>query len=137
MVYYFQKMDKQRTLMVQENGQRTILEEAVLTILERLCLRHGSSWEGRRTAAACYLEITQKVPILLSEIHQDLLFPTRALRDPSCVWINYRAVDTVCKAGKETLIRFHDDSILLVQADVRCIRRSMCLCERYLAFLNT
>jgi len=105
-------------------------------ILQRLCLRYGSTCEGRREAAACNLDIHQKVPILLSEVYQDILFPTRALRNPECIWINYRAVDEIRRKEKGCIVQFHDESELFVSVDVRCIRRSMQLCKRYLSFLN-
>lgn len=136
MVYYLRRIDERSYLMVQENGQQTVLQEPLLVILQRLCLRHGSTCEGRREAAACNLDIHQKVPILLSEVYQDILFPTRALRNPECIWINYRAVDEIRRKEKGCIVQFHDESELFVSVDVRCIRRSMQLCKRYLSFLN-
>ena len=127
MVYYLRRIDERSCLMVQENGQQTVLQEPLLVILQRLCLRYGSTCEGRREAAACNLDIHQKVPIL---------FPTRALRNPECIWINYRAVDEIRRKEKGCIVQFHDESELFVSVDVRCIRRSMQLCKRYLSFLN-
>ena len=72
MVYYLQRIDERSCLMVQENQQQARLQEPVLVILQRLCMRHGSTFEGRRAAAARNLDIHQKVPILLSEIYRDI-----------------------------------------------------------------
>ena len=132
MVYYLQRIDERSCLMVQENQQQARLQASVLVILQRLCMRHGSTFEGRRAAAARNLDIHQKVPILLSEIYRDVLFPTKAMRNPDCIWINYRAVDE-----KGCVVQFHDESKLSLSVDIRCIRRSMRLCERYLSFLNS
>ena len=123
--------------MGQENPQQARLQEPVLVILQRLCMRHGSTFEGRRAAAALNLDIHQKVPILLSEIYRDVLFPTKAMRNPDCIWINYRAVDEVRRLEKGCVVQFHDESKLSLSVDIRCIRRSMRLCERYLSFLNS
>ena len=131
MVYYLQRIDERSCLMVQENQQQARLQEPVLVILQRLCMRHGSTFEGRRAAAARNLDIHQKVPILLSEIYRDVLFPTKA------IWINYRAVDEVRRLEKGCVVQFHDESKLSLSVDIRCIRRSMRLCERYLSFLNS
>lgn len=136
MVYYLRKIDERSCLLVQENEQHAQLQEPILTILQRLCLRHGSTFEGRRAAAASNLDIHQKVPVLLSEVYQDVLFPTKAIRNPDCIWINYRAVDELRRSEKGCVIRFLDESELCILVDVRCIRRSMRLCERYLHFLN-
>ena len=130
MVYYLQRIDERSCLMVQENQQQARLQEPVLVILQRLCMRHGSTFEGRRAAAARNLDIHQKVPILLSEIYRDVLFPTKAMR-------NYRAVDDVHRLEKGCVVQFHDESKLSLSVDIRCIRRSMRLCERYLSFLNS
>ena len=129
MVYYLQRIDERSCLMVQENQQQARLQEPVLVILQRLCMRHGSTFEGRRAAAARNLDIHQKVPILLSE--------TKAMRNPDCIWINYRAVDEVYRLEKGCVVQFHDESKLSLSVDIRCIRRSMRLCERYLSFLNS
>ena len=48
MVYYLRRIDERSCLMVQENGQQTVLQEPLLVILQRLCLRYGSTCEGRR-----------------------------------------------------------------------------------------
>ena len=74
---------------------------------------------------------------LLSEIYRDVLFPTKAMRNPDCIWINYRAVDDVHRLEKGCVVQFHDESKLSLSVDIRCIRRSMRLCERYLSFLNS
>lgn len=137
MVYYLQRIDERSCLMVQENQQQARLQEPVLVILQRLCMRHGSTFEGRRAAAALNLDIHQKVPILLSEIYRDVLFPAKAMRNPDCIWINYRAVDEVRRLEKGCVVQFHDESKLSLSVDIRCIRRSMRLCERYLSFLNS
>ena len=92
--------------------------------------------EGRKEAASYNLQIYQKIPILLSEIHQDILFPTKAIRNPECIWINYRAIDEVKRSIYGTKIVFHDDSQLNLCVDIRSIRRSLRLCERYLYLLN-
>ena len=46
MVYYLQRIDERSCLMVQENQQQARLQEPVLVILQRLCMRHGSTFEG-------------------------------------------------------------------------------------------
>lgn len=57
--------------------------------------------------------------------------------NPECIWINhYDAVDEIRRKEKGCIVQFHDESELFVSVDVRCIRRSMQLCKRYLSFLN-
>ena len=60
MVYYLQRIDERSCLMVQENQQQARLQEPVLVILQRLCMRHGSTFEGRRAAAARNLDIHRR-----------------------------------------------------------------------------
>ena len=136
MLYYIQALDEHQSVMMQENKEPQVIHEGVLPLLEQLCLFHGSTFEGRREAAAKTLHIVQKVPILVSEITRDMLFPTKAIKERDCIWINYRAVDEIMRRRGKTLLYFHDGSYLALTTDPRSLRRSLSLCRQYNDFLD-
>ena len=135
MIYWMQQDERQHTVLTKE-GEQTIVERPLLFLLNQWCTLHGSTLEGRRKAACANLYITQKAPILVSEITRDIFFPTSALRNQKCIWINYRAVSEILRQNKKTRVIFRNGSELIVSLEIRAIKRSMRLCEQYLVFLT-
>lgn len=136
MLYYIRALNEHQSIMVQENKEQQVIHEGVLSLLEQLCLFHGATYEGRRDAAAKILHIVQKVPILVSEITRDMLFPTKAVKEADCIWINYRAVDEIVRTRGKTLLYFHDGTFLQLSIDPRSLKRSLSLCRQFNDFLD-
>lgn len=137
MIYWIKSSDYQTsTIIMKKEGSVKLENMSPLQFLDAWCLEYGSTYEGRKRALQKHLQIKQKVPILISEQTKDFMFPTCAIHCDGCIWINYRFVEEVKRKEAKTLVRFFDDSVLLLDTDIRSIRRELKICERYLAFLR-
>lgn len=105
------------------------------SFIDAWCMQYGSTMEGRRIPCAKHLGIHQKVPILISEKTQDIIFPTRDVRSEACVWLNYRSIDYVKGNHKQTTIHFLNGTTHCLMVDVRSIKRGMRLCKEYIQIL--
>src|SRR4051794_27210378 len=56
-----------------------------IELLNRACLRHHSSKNGRKEAAKKLLNFHHNTPFLISE--EIAVFPTRSSKHPECMWI--------------------------------------------------
>lgn len=110
-------------------------EQNAFQVLKYVCIRCGSSYEGRRDAAKKLLHITQKVPILVSERERTLLFPTKRIKDPDCIWINYATVVYTSRFQTGTRIVFRNGKSIVTMCDIRGVDREMKLCEQLFALL--
>lgn len=135
MIYWMQQNDRQHTVLCKDDVQ-VVIKQPLQSLLNQWCMLHGSTLEGRRKAACANLYITQKAPILISEITRDIFFPTSALRNQKCIWINYRGVEDITREERSTRIIFRNGSELLIELEIRAIKRSMRLCKQYLQFLQ-
>lgn len=136
MILYIQQ-EPEGIWIVEQRKKKRFKEQHALAYLRELCLCYGCSMEGRRAAVKEVCKIKQKVPVLLSERNKDILFPTAAIKTSSYHWINYRAVKRIKGDQKKTIVLFFDGSSLELDCDVRCVRREMKICERYLHYLET
>lgn len=138
MIFYLRSIDYGNVLeIVRSNGIQYVEEKRAVSFLNDWCLLYGSTYEGRRAACKLHLQIQQKVPILISEYTGDLMFPTRNVRSYDCIWINYRAVESCKGNANACTITFLDDEKLMLDCDVRMLKRELTLCRKYLELIRS
>ena len=69
-----------------------IIEHTPYEIIDYSCKTYGSSFIGRCDATYFITGVKYKCPIIISEIKQIIMFPTKAPKKEDCVWINYRSI---------------------------------------------
>ncbi len=62
-----------------------VMNMCVMDYLNRLCLAHGTTWDGCYQASAILLKGCYKRPIC---IDSNIYFPTHAPSFKKCIWIN-------------------------------------------------
>ncbi|WP_051359443.1 competence protein ComK [Paucisalibacillus globulus] len=77
-------------------GNKTLyIKKTPIEIIEKGCLDHFMTFEGRRKAITHHTGWTRKVPIPIS-IHQSITtFPTHALKNGKCCWLFYHQIEAI------------------------------------------
>lgn len=95
---------------VQEDQSDFVKASSIPSYLNQLCLENGSSLQGRKDAYKYIMHQSKFIPI---RIHSSLIyFPTKAVADPECIWINYYSIDYVNYRKKSCTIFFLDHTAL-------------------------
>lgn len=76
-------------------------------IIDKNCKLFGSSLNGRIESSKEWLGCDYKLPIIIDEIRNLVLFPTRSIDSPKNIWISYNAIDDYnnTKDGIELLLK--------------------------------
>lgn len=133
----FIRQDVDGIEIMEEYNQSFFEKISAKTYLERLCLHQGCSMQGRKEAIKAVYHIHQKIPILISERTKDFFFPTSAIRVIPCHWINHRAIYKIQGNQQLTMIYFHDQTKLVLDVDIRTIKREIKICTNYLTYLES
>lgn len=83
-----------------------------LVILNRSCLRFGSTLSGRKRAASLLLRTNSMLPIVIHPNFGLYMFPTSSEKNRHCVWFSFYAISTYDQKDKHTLVHFRDGTVL-------------------------
>lgn len=111
-------------------------EGSALQYLEGMCLMNGSSLEGRIDAFRYITHTSQKSAVMISEISQDLYFPTISMMSKDCIWIQYNHIVDASGGTDHTHIVFEKGISMDIPASLRTIKLQMQRCEEYLSILH-
>lgn len=137
MIYFLEPIMFGTSLKVYRDKQTYIINNfKSIQFLEQWCLNNGASLQGRRAACAYFMQITQKIPILVSEVSKDIVFPLAAVGTNTCIWLNYRSIISVKRDNKKTKVCFLNGFEKTFAVDIRSIRRELNICEAYLKVLQ-
>ncbi|MDO5121637.1 MAG: competence protein ComK [Erysipelotrichaceae bacterium] len=106
-------------------------------LMERFCLRHGSTLKGRQDAFRLIMHTRQKTPVLISGSSGRIFFPLLSPDDPACIWLCSNEI-LKCRSrgnGKCTVIFVNGDEYEL-DHDARIVSKQMKRCEKYLQLLS-
>ena len=62
-------------------------------IIDNNCKLFGSSLNGRIESSKEWLGYDYKLPIIIDEIRNLVLFPTRSIDSPKNIWLSFNAID--------------------------------------------
>ena len=74
--------------LVYEDDSRYIVNETPFKIMEDSCKYFGSTYNGRKDSAKSILGAEYKVPIIVEENNNIIVFPTTSPSSADCVWIS-------------------------------------------------
>lgn len=75
-----------QTLMIETDGA-FLTSKPPEQLFEEACLKHGSSYEGRRKAVIHVLQYWKRTPFAIAPLLGIYAFPTASSRDRDCVWL--------------------------------------------------
>ncbi|NBK96555.1 MAG: hypothetical protein EOM50_00800 [Erysipelotrichia bacterium] len=135
--YLFYDAQSKQTKIKMCDQTQFIFNMRIKKVLELLCLRYGSTMQGRIEFFAYTLHIHQKVPLLVSERHELLLFSLYGMRHKEAMWIAYHQVKKVNnQKNLTTLLHFKNNEIIHVKINYRSIKRQMQRCKQMIQWLN-
>lgn len=108
--------------LVYEDDSRYIVDDTPLSIMEESCKYFGSSYEGRKRGAKEILGAEYKVPIVVEDTNNLIVFPTSSPLSNECAWISLGRVDNIYKIDENnTKIIFDNGKEVIIPSSYRSI----------------
>lgn len=82
------------------------IKKPIFNVVDESCQYYGSSYGGRYTGAKRMLEMNYKLPIIMDEVKEVILFPTCSPRKDYCFWICLNNIESYEKSKNGTIIKF-------------------------------
>jgi len=125
--------NKQSTSVLNEYGKLYSYNYSLKNYVNRLCIRYGSTLDGRVEAFRELLGVSQKPCIFVSDIDKIFYIPTRSLYTNGCFLINYYTIQKVIKITEySTTIIFVSGIEYTIQENIRVIKRQIARAEKFL-----
>ena len=83
--------------LVYEDDNRYIIQEKAYKIMDDSCKYFGSTYEGRKNGSKEILGAEYKVPIIVEDSNNLIVFPTTSPFSEDCVWISLKRVKNIFK----------------------------------------
>ena len=123
--------NEKETSLVYEDGERYIIDEKPFKIMEESCKYFGSTYNGRKDSARSILGAEYKVPIIVEDTDNLIVFPTTSPLADDCVWISLGRVKMFDKIDSfNTKIVFDNDKEIIVPCSYRTIENQISRASR-------
>ena len=117
--------------LVFEDEERYIIKEKPFNIMDDSCKYFGSTYEGRKNGAKEILGAEYKVPIVIEDSDNLIVFPTTSPSSDECAWIVLKRVKKIEKVdGNNTKIIFDNNIELIVPSSYRSIENQLSRASR-------
>ncbi len=99
-----------------------IVYKSVLNIIKKSCIFYGSSYNGRVSGSKYMLNKSSKIPVIISEINNLIVFPTKSPRNEKCCWFLLSNIKYYNKINiNQTIIKFSCGRSLKIGVSYRII----------------
>lgn len=120
--------------IVYENNHEYIVNKSPRRIISLNCDFNGSSFEIRKQVTSKLTGDAYKVPMLLNNKENIIMFPTESPRLNTCCWINYKNIKCFYNSGNGLVtVKFNDGHPLIFSCSANIIRNQI-LKSNYLNF---
>ena len=117
--------------LVYEDEERYIIEQTPFKIMEESCMYFGSTYEGRKNSAREILGAEYKVPIIVEDTDNLVIFPTTSPSSSECVWISLKRIKSFEKIDSwNTKIIFDNNKEIIVPCSYRTIENQVSRASR-------
>lgn len=118
--------NERETSVVYEDEERYIIDEVPFKIMEESCKYFGSTYNGRKESARSILGAEYKVPIIVEDTDNLIVFPTTSPAADDCVWVSLKRVKSFEKIdGYNTKIIFDNNKEIIVPCSYRTIENQI------------
>lgn len=123
--------NEKNSSVVYEDDERYIIKETPFQIMEDSCKYFGSTYEGRKDGAKEMLGAEYKVPIVVEDSSNLIVFPTTSPLSHDCVWISLKRVEKIEKIdANNTKIIFDNKTEIIVDSSYRTIENQLSRASR-------
>ena len=117
--------------LIYEDNERFIVEESPFKIIEDSCKYFGSTYKGRKDSAKEILGAEYKIPVVIEDSTNLIVFPTTSPKAEDCAWICLNRVKNINKVDSfNTKITFDNDKELIVPCSYRSIENQLSRASR-------
>ena len=117
--------------VVYEDEERYIVDDKPFKIMEDSCKYFGSTYEGRKEIAKDILGAEYKVPIVVEDTENLVIFPTTSPYSDECVWISLKRLKKFEKVDSfNTKIIFDNNKEIIVPCSYRTIENQISRASR-------
>lgn len=123
--------NEKNSSLVYEDDTRYIINQTPFEIMEESCKYFGSTYEGRKNGAKEILGAEYKVPIVVEDSDNLIIFPTTSPQSEDCVWISLKRVKKIEKIDHDnTKIIFDNNKEIIVDCSYRTIENQLSRASR-------
>ncbi len=123
--------NEKNSSVVYEDDDRYIIKQTPYQIMEESCKYFGSTYEGRKDGAKEMLGAEYKVPIVIEDSSNLIVFPTTSPLSEDCVWISLKRVEKIEKIdANNTKIIFDNKTEIIVDSSYRTIENQLSRASR-------
>ena len=123
--------------LVYEDNDRFIIEETPFQIMEESCKYFGSTYKGRKDSAKEILGAEYKIPIIIEDSSNLIIFPTTSPTAIDCAWICLNRIKNIEKVDVyNTRIVFDNNREIIVPCSYRSIENQLSRASRLEFILN-
>lgn len=123
--------NEKNSSVVYEDDNRYIIKETPFKIMEDSCKYFGSTYEGRKDGAREMLGAEYKVPIVIEDSSNLIVFPTTSPLSDDCIWISLKRVERIEKIdANNTKIIFDNNTEIIVDSSYRTIENQLSRASR-------
>ena len=117
--------------LVYEDNERYIIDQKPYQIMEESCKYFGSTYKGRKDSAKSMLGAEYKVPIIVEDTNNLIVFPTTSPTSDDCVWISLKRVKNIEKVDPfNTRVIFDNDREIIVPSSFRSVENQLSRASR-------
>lgn len=98
-------LNKNETKILDISGEY-IIKKNIFEVVDESCQYYGSTYNGRYISAKKTLDMDYKLPIIIDEVKEVVLFPTCSPKLENCIWICVNNVENYIKNNKVSVIKF-------------------------------
>ena len=116
--------DKRTTKILDINGEYTI-KKNIFDVEDESCQYYGSNYNGRYVSAKKTLDMDYKLPIIIDEVKEVVLFPTCSPRLNNCIWICVNNVENYTKNKKNSIIKFTNGTTYEISISINTLENQI------------
>ena len=123
--------NERESSLVYEDESRYIIDQRPFEIMEESCKYFGSTYQGIKESARDILGAEYKVPIIVEDTDNLIVFPTTSPMAEDCVWISLKRVKKFEKIdANNTRIIFDNEKEIIVPCSYRTIENQISRASR-------
>ncbi len=112
--------------LIYEDNQRYIVQQKPFEIMEDSCKYFGSTYDGRKESAKSILGAEYKIPIVVEDSNNLIVFPTTSPSSDNCAWVSLNRVKSFEPIDStSTKIIFDNDMEIIIPATFRSIENQI------------
>lgn len=117
--------------LVYEDDERFLIHQSPFQIMEESCKYFGSTYEGRKDSAKAILGAEYKVPVIVEDTDNLIVFPTTSPRSEDCIWISLKRIRYFEKIDSiNTKVIFDNNREIIVPVSYRTLENQISRASR-------